>query len=89
MIKYVTDPIILPDNHTYQDLEDAKLSAKWRRVVTREDVIARTDLSGKCGSCKAFRQYEHGCMGNCAKHNWYSPRPRSTKACTLYEPKEV
>jgi hypothetical protein len=47
MVKFITDPIYLPDNFTWADLEDAKLSAKWRRVKNMDDIIRKTDLTKK------------------------------------------
>lgn len=88
MAKYITDPIILPDDHSWQDLEDAKLSAKWRKVKSREEIQSRTDLSGKCGSCKHFIPYRGKlcCRGDCDKGR-AGFRQRCTKACKLYEKK--
>ena len=88
MVKYVTDPIILPDDYSWQDLEEAKLSAKWRKVISKEEIQSRTDLSGKCGSCKHFIPFEgkYKCRGNCdvARVGF---RQRCTKACKMYAKK--
>lgn len=87
MQKYVCDPIILPDNHTWQDLEDAKLSADWRRVVTRDEMMSKTDLSDKCGSCKYFRLYEgtKNRVYGCCDKGFKGYRRRTNPKCKQYE----
>lgn len=89
MVKFITDPIYLPDNYTWADLEDAKLSAKWRKVTGREEIMERTDLKNKCGSCEFFNPLGGTlkCYGNCQKRK-VSPRPRTIKACREYKEKK-
>lgn len=90
MNKWVCDPIILPDGYTWQDLEDAKLSAKWRKVVTNEDRMKRTDLTDKCGSCKYYKPYvgKQGgtSRGECAIGT--CPTYRTRRKCKKYEVKQ-
>ena len=54
-MKLVADPIILPDDASWQDIEDAKLSAKWHEIKSLEYLMSLTNLDGKCGSCKNFK----------------------------------
>ena len=85
-MKYVADPIILPDNASWQDIEDAKARAKWHRVFTREEMMARTNLDGKCGSCKKFCPRRDSSYGSCSDKPYYDYRQRTTPACkTGYE----
>ncbi len=90
MVKFITDPIYLPDNFTWADLEDAKLSAKWRRVKNMDDIIRKTDLAKKCGSCDHFEPCDGRlrCYGNCSEGK-VSPRPRTIKACKDYKEKKI
>lgn len=89
MPKWVCEPIILPENYTWQDLEDAKLTRLnhgWRKVTTREEVMSRTDLSNKCGSCKYFQQFEGKTYGTCGAGCLTAFR--SKRCCTRYERSE-
>lgn len=83
----LTARIELPDNASWQTIEDAKLSAKWHRVKARTDILKDTDLCNKCGSCKFFELTpckRNKTYGICHK-GYVSPRSRSIKACTQYE----
>lgn len=89
MIKYIADPIYLPDNYAWGDLEDAKLSAKWRKVTTQEERMKKTDLTNKCGSCKHFIPKSvawSSCYGGCDAGHPYGQRTRP--ACKNYERSE-
>lgn len=83
----LTARIEVPDNSSWQAIEDAKLSAKWHRVKARADILKDTDLCNKCGSCKFFEPTpckRNKTYGICHK-GYVSPRSRSIKACTQYE----
>lgn len=83
----LTARIEVPDNASWQEIEDAKLSAKWHRVKVRADILKDTDLCNKCGSCKFFEptpRKRNKTYGICHK-GYVSPRSRSIKACTQYE----
>ena len=63
----------------------------WKIRETKSEQRARTmhrtNLNGKCGSCKSFCPFKVGdgvsCYGNCSKGR--ATRPRTTKACADYE----
>lgn len=83
----LTARIEVPDNASWQEIEDAKLSAKWHRKKVRADILKATDLCNKCGSCKFFEPTpckRNKTDGICHK-GYVSPRSRSIKACTQYE----
>lgn len=83
----MTATIEVPESASWQDIEDAKLSATWKTVKTRPDIIRETDLCDKCGSCKFFEPTpckRNKTYGICHKGH-VSPRSRSIKKCTLYE----
>lgn len=78
--------IDLPDNASWQAVEDAKLSAEWRRVYSEHERMERTDLTDKCGSCvyflmtgKCYSKF----AGDCLKGKEY--RFRYSKKCKYYE----
>lgn len=87
--------IELPDNATYEDIEDAKITADrngWTRKHTAsvEERMLKTDLEGKCGSCKYFHlrpDLFSCCYGDCEK-GLKGYRQRTIKACKWYERKE-
>lgn len=85
-MKLIADPIILPDNSPWQDIEDAKAKANWHEVISREELEAQTELKGKCGGCRFFLPMEgkYHCRGDCKK-GYAGFRQRCTKACKLYE----
>lgn len=88
--------ITIPDGADYKTKLDAMAKASrdeslWREVKTREErsaeIMARTDLNTKCGSCKFFKPMKCGrckAYGECLK-GLTSPRPRSLKGCNQYE----
>lgn len=83
----MTATIEVPDNASWQVVEDAKLSANWHTVKSRSDLLKETDLCDKCGSCKFFELTpckRNKTYGICHKGH-VSPRSRSIKKCTLYE----
>lgn len=88
-MKLVAEPIILPDNATWQDIEDAKLSAKWHEVKSLEYFMAKTNLDHKCGSCKFFTPCKSGLKahGFCDDGIHEPYRARTTPACKNYERK--
>lgn len=83
-MKLIADPIYVPDNADYATIEDAKLSANWHSVKSREERMAETDLTDKCGSCKAFCYWrDNSCYGECTKGHPYGQRTR--RKCNDYE----
>lgn len=88
-MKLVAEPITLPDNASWQDIEDAKLSAKWHEVKSREYLMSLTNLDGKCGSCKNFKYCKDNVHGFCRKkYELANYRARYNRACKEYERKE-
>ena len=58
----------------------------WVRKRTRADIIAETDSSKKCGSCRHFCSMKNGMTtsyGTCDKGRAWGARTRP--ACSLYE----
>lgn len=94
MIIY-TKRIELPDNATYEMIEDAKITADrkgWTKehTISQQERMLKTDLDGKCGSCKYFTlkpDLFSCCYGDCSQGR-VGYRPRSQKACKAYERKE-
>lgn len=86
----------IPDNADAITRLDAMARASrdeslWREIKTAEarraEIMARTDLCDKCGSCKYFEPTPHKAnksYGVCHKGH-VSPRSRSIKKCVLYE----
>lgn len=81
--------IKVPNNASWQQIEDAKIKAPWRRILTVEDRMGDTNLDGKCGSCVYFvpkPDLFSKCYGNCLKGR-AGYKQRSCKACKAYERK--
>ena len=87
--------IELPENADFKTKLDAMAEASrneslWREVRTKHELKKYTDLSGKCGSCKYFKQIERlcgaTCYGKCEKG--LSIRQRTVKACKRYVPND-
>ena len=79
--------IEVPEGACWQAIEDAKIKAVWHTVVTVDDRMRRTDLGGKCGSCKFFKPKPDlfsKCYGECTKGR-KGYKQRSNKACRAYE----
>ena len=88
--------VVIPDDADYTTKLDAMAQAArdeslWREVKTRDErrdeMMCRTDLDNKCGSCRFFEPETHKrckSYGKCSK-GYPSPRPRSYKACKKYE----
>ena len=79
--------IEVPENACWQTVEDAKIKAVWHKVVTVDDRMRKTDLDGKCGSCKYFTlkpDLFSKCYGDCGKGR-RGYKQRSNKACKAYE----
>jgi len=51
-----TARIEVPDNATYSEIVDAQLCAVWQveTKVTKEDRMRKTNIEGKCATCKWF-----------------------------------
>ena len=90
----LTKRIELPDNATYEQIEDAKITADrngWERkdVLTLEERKARTNLANKCGSCVYFKPEAlmcgSSCYGSCKAGHTYGARTR--RACNDYKEK--
>ena len=89
----------IPDNADAITRLDAMARASrdeslWREIKTpearRAEIMARTDLCEKCGSCKYFEPTPHKAnksYGICHK-GYVSPRGRTSKACKQYERKK-
>lgn len=92
MIILEKDRIELPDNSTYEDIEDAKITADrkgWKQsyVHSHEERMKHTDLTNKCGSCKYFipvHTLNAKACGDCAKGR-VGFRQRTIPACKEYE----
>lgn len=94
--------IEIPDGADYKTKLDAMAEASrneslWREVKTREErrdeMMSKTSLENKCGSCKFFELTPHKrckSYGTCKKKGVcrVNPRPRSYPACTAYERKK-
>lgn len=88
--------IEIPDNADAITRLDAMARASrdeslWKEIKTAEarrtEIMARTDLCEKCGSCKFFEPTPHKAnksYGICHK-GYVSPRGRTSKACKQYE----
>ncbi len=82
-MRVYTARIELPDSATWSQIEDAKLSAKWKESY-------ETDLENKCGSCIHFHYFGNDMphlkyQGTCdAGHIWGQ---RSRPKCKGYERK--
>ena len=89
MLVYAAE-IRVPDNATYYDIQEAQLKAEWKfkgEKHLRKEQMARTNLSGKCGSCKHWigkPDLTSTSYGKCNKGK-AGYKPRSCKACKLYE----
>jgi len=89
-MKLVADPIYVPDNADWQTIEGAKAKAMWHEVLSREELMKKTCLDGKCGSCKHFcpKKYETSTsFGKCTLKCNLDYRARTTPACKEYERK--
>ena len=79
--------IEIPENSSWQAIEDAQLKAPWHRVITVDDRMRKTNLDGKCGSCVSFvpkPDLFSKCYGNCLKGR-AGYKQRTCKACKAYE----
>ena len=78
--------ILVPDDCDWQTIEEAKMKAVWKPIVTKEERMARTNLTGKCGSCTAFCHKEvfdgKTAYGRCKIKD--TLRERSQKACKTF-----
>ena len=78
--------IEVPENSSWQTIEDAKLKAPWHRVISNDERMEKTDLCNKCGTCRHFcpkEFYRSKCYGDCLKGR--RNRARYSKACKAYE----
>lgn len=86
--------IDVPDNATFQTIEDAKIIAErnisWHRVIEMTERLRRTNLEDKCGSCKFFTlkpDLTSCCYGKCEKGK-SGYKTRSNPKCKQYERRE-
>lgn len=94
MILLTKEPIRLPDTASYEDIEDAKITADrkgWKRqdVMTVEEKIKKTSLDHKCGSCEYFvptPMCGSRCYGICKA--FHAEGARTRRACKDYKKKE-
>ena len=89
-MKLVAEPIFVPNDADWQTIEDAKSRAKWHEVKSREELMAETNLDGKCGSCKHFCVSKtRDSMGRCELkiQDIRDYRKRCNPACQSYERK--
>lgn len=89
----LTCKIVVPNNASELEIINAELAAgrddsRWKRTYTKEERIAMTDYSNKCGTCTHFCPYPEGHVfakyhGDCnAGHPWGQ---KSRPACKDYE----
>lgn len=89
-MKLIADPVYVPDNASWQTIEDAKAKARWHEVKSRAELMKNTSLDGKCGSCSHFCMISNDysrALGKCQR-KICDMRQRTTKACKFYERKE-
>ena len=85
-----TARIEVPDDMPQLDVEERKLHAEWHieeAKLSLAERMRKTDLEGKCGSCKYFelKPLLYSCVyGDCLNgHAGF--RQRTVKACKDYE----
>lgn len=75
------------DAIAYANTHDEVWKIRENRKEKRARTMEKTDLTGKCGSCRFFKYVtadgENTCYGNCAQGR--VTRPRTTKMCKEYE----
>lgn len=80
-------PLSKFDAIAYACKHDELWHFKETRRENRLRMMEKTDLTGKCGSCRFFKYVtangENTCYGNCAQGK--VTRPRTTQACKEYE----
>ena len=74
------------DAITYASLHPELWKIRKSEEERKAEVMSRTDLEDKCGSCKFAKAMGSTCYVTCDKG--YVCRPRSTKKCTQYEVRE-
>jgi len=77
--------IEVPNNASWQTIEDAKIKAVWKLVEPKEERMARTNLNNKCGSCKKFCPFDCSSYGTCERTHCLFRVSRTRKACKDYE----
>ena len=83
-MKYKAE-IEVPNNASWQTIEDAKIKAVWKLVEPKEERMARTNLNNKCGSCKKFCPFDCSSYGTCERTHCLFRVSRTRKACKDYE----
>lgn len=86
-MKLIADPIEVPDGADWQTIEDAKSKAKWHIVHSKEELMNRTNLDGKCGGCKHFisKAPIMPAYGSCDVPGRAPYRQRTCRGCKMYE----
>ena len=74
------------DAITYASLHPELWKIRKSEEEHKAEVMSRTDLEDKCGSCRYAKAMGSTCYVTCDKG--YVCRPRSTKKCTQYEVRE-
>ena len=77
--------IRVPDNATWQQIEDAKIKAEWKIIDPKEERMQRTNLDGKCGSCTKYCPFDYSSYGTCNREKYLYRVSRTRKGCTKYE----
>lgn len=83
-------PLTILDAIAYASRHEELWKIRKTRSEKREEMMSKTDLRGKCGSCIYFQPEkwydgEPSCYGKCLKGRAY--RQRTVKACKKYERK--
>ena len=77
--------IEVPNNASWQTIEDAKIKAVWKQIDPKEERMARTNINNKCGSCTKFCPFDYSSYGTCERGKYLFRVSRTRKACTNYE----
>ena len=82
--------IELPQNYTAAEKLNAMAKASWDEsmwhpVYSRKEVMEKTSMEDKCGSCKYFCPLEKSSRGKCSAGRVWGERTRPK--CKLYERK--
>lgn len=74
------------DAITYASMHPELWKIRKSEEEHKAEVMSKTSLDDKCGSCKFTKEMGTTCYVTCDKG--YVCRPRSTKKCTQYERRE-
>lgn len=76
-----TAKIEVPNNASWQAIEDAKLKAEWKL----QEKPKQTNLNNKCGSCTKYCPFSYSSYGTCERGKYLFRVSRTRKACKNYE----